>query len=95
MKDSDKLKLMLLAWNYHNQTQGNFNIIYLYLPTAGTYIFVRTITAVYNIYTYSYTNRPHSHSLVYITHIPIPPYQLFNRQDNIDKSIINSTIFSK
>jgi hypothetical protein len=23
MKDSDKLKLMLLAWNYHNQAQGN------------------------------------------------------------------------
>ncbi|RZB40640.1 hypothetical protein BDFB_004036 [Asbolus verrucosus] len=25
MKDSDKLKLMLLAWNYHNQAQGNRN----------------------------------------------------------------------
>lgn len=25
MKDSDKLKLMLLAWNYHNQTQGGRN----------------------------------------------------------------------
>lgn len=24
MKDSDKLKLMLLAWNYHNQTQGKW-----------------------------------------------------------------------
>ena len=22
MKDSDKFKLMLLAWNYHNQAQG-------------------------------------------------------------------------
>lgn len=25
MKDTDKLKLMLLAWNYHNQSQGNRN----------------------------------------------------------------------
>ncbi|GJQ74919.1 hypothetical protein Trydic_g10001 [Trypoxylus dichotomus] len=25
MKDTDKLKLMLLAWNYHNQAQGNRN----------------------------------------------------------------------
>lgn len=25
MKDSDKLKLMLLAWNYHNQAQGKQN----------------------------------------------------------------------
>lgn len=25
MKENDKLKLMLLAWNYHNQTQGNRN----------------------------------------------------------------------
>lgn len=27
-KDAEKLKMMLLAWNYHNQTQGkNYNYV--------------------------------------------------------------------